>query len=73
MKTLLTVCLITLAALAVVLTLACGSGPETPAAGTDKLSILSPHTTDIRDNMLPLFRDWYRRKTGRSINVEWIN
>jgi ABC-type Fe3+ transport system substrate-binding protein len=73
MRTLLTVCLIALAALAVVLTLACGSGPKTPAAGTDKLSILSPHTTDIRDNMLPLFKAWYRRKTGRAIEVEWIN
>ncbi len=73
MKVFSTACLFALAVLAAALAVSCGSEPGRPAAGTDKLSIISPHTTDIRDNMLPLFQDWYRRKTGRSIDVEWIN
>jgi len=44
--------------------------PREPAA---KLSVISPHTTDIRDNLMPLFKQWYRRQTGREVEVEWIN
>ncbi len=73
MRAILTTCLIVLAVVAAALVVSCGSGMETPAAGTDKLSILSPHTIDIRDNVLPLFKEWYRLKTGRAIHVEWIN
>jgi ABC-type Fe3+ transport system substrate-binding protein len=51
---------------------ACQSGPKGGPAGA-KLAIISPHTTDIRDNMMPLFQKWYQQKTGRTVEIEWIN
>ena len=61
-----------LATASILLWTACQSGQQAGPAGA-KLVIISPHTTDIRDNMLPLFQDWYKKKTGKTVEIEWIN
>ncbi len=59
-------------ALVLLLALAGCSGDQARESGR-KLSIISPHTTDIRDNLVPMFKQWYKQRTGQSIEVEWIN
>ncbi|MBP7865096.1 MAG: extracellular solute-binding protein [Acidobacteria bacterium] len=52
-------------ALGLLLTCACSSGAQ--------LVVISPHTNDIKATIKPLFEEWYRKKTGKSISVKWIN
>lgn len=42
-------------------------------ASTARLSILSPHSTDVRDNLIPMFKAWHRQKYNTEIEVEWLN
>ncbi len=42
-----------------------------PARADDRLVIVTPHTEAIRKEFGVAFRDWYRQKTGRSVEIDW--
>jgi iron(III) transport system substrate-binding protein len=48
----------------------CG-GTSEPAADTDLLVIYSPHSDEIRQEFTWSFQDWYKRQTGRNVDVSW--
>ena len=41
------------------------------AAADDTLVIITPHNEAIRYEYAQGFRDWYQRKTGRTVSVDW--
>ncbi|MBI3886897.1 MAG: extracellular solute-binding protein, partial [Opitutae bacterium] len=47
--------------------------PKQPAldAADDTLIIITPHNEAIRYEYAQGFREWYRRKTGRTVSVDW--
>jgi len=47
-------------------------GDEARLKGQDTLVIVSPHNEAIRSEFGEAFRDWQRRKTGRTVLVEWL-
>ena len=55
---------------ALVLLAGCSGGPA-PQAGGDTLVIYSPHSDEIRQEFGEAFRAWYRRETGRDVDVKW--
>ena len=40
--------------------------------GDDVLVVITPHNEAIRSEFGEAFRDWYRKKTGRSVLLEWL-
>jgi ABC-type Fe3+ transport system substrate-binding protein len=42
-----------------------------PAAAEDTVIIITPHNEAIRHEFALGFQDWYRRKTGRSVSIDW--
>jgi len=48
----------------------CGGGDQ-PAADTDALVIYSAHSDEIMAEFTEGFQAWYRRETGRGIDVTW--
>ena len=43
------------------------------AKAQDKLVILSPHRQSIQREFIPLFKDYYKERYKRTIEVEWID
>lgn len=39
----------------------------------DKLVILSPHRKSIQEEFIPRFQDYYKKKTGREVKVDWLD
>ena len=62
-----------LLALAAVITLPFLLRPKQAAlaAADDTLVIITPHNEAIRYEYAQGFRDWYQRKTGRTVSVDW--
>jgi ABC-type Fe3+ transport system substrate-binding protein len=44
-----------------------------PAYGGDKLVILSPHRKSIQDEVIPLFKDFYKSKYGTEVEIDWLD
>jgi iron(III) transport system substrate-binding protein len=42
-----------------------------PAAAEDMLLIYSPHGDEIREEFAWGFQAWYRKRTGRAVDVQW--
>src|SRR5712672_3405075 len=47
-------------------------GSDSMLKGQDTLVVVTPHNEAIRSEFAEAFREWYRRKTGRSVVVEWL-
>ena len=62
--------LVALAAIVLPALAGCGGG-SSPSAATDTLVIYSPHGDEIREEFTSAFRDWYKARTGRDVNVSW--
>lgn len=41
------------------------------AAADDSLVVITPHNEAIRSEYTIGFREWYRRKTGRTVTIDW--
>ena len=58
---------------AVLAVLSLNFGRPVHASSPDKLVIISPHRKSIQDEYLPAFRDWYKNKYRKDIDVEWLD
>ncbi len=38
----------------------------------DTLIIISPHENSVKENFVPAFQNWYFKKTGKRVKVEWL-
>ncbi len=45
--------------------------PAAPATAADRLVVISAHNKGIRDEYTRAFRDWYRRKHGRDVEIDF--
>ncbi|MEO6742162.1 MAG: extracellular solute-binding protein [Chthoniobacteraceae bacterium] len=66
-----------IALLAVILVMVLGPiilrprGDEAALRGQDALIVITPHNEAIRSEFGEAFREWYRRKKGRTVLVDW--
>jgi len=44
-----------------------------PARADEKLVVITPHWDGIRNEFRPAFASWYRERTGRTIDIEWLD
>ena len=52
-------------------TLGVGCGPSSVPG--DTLVVASPHRAEIREEFEHAFRPWYRQRTGRDVDVVWLD
>lgn len=51
----------------------CGRREDAAGGGTDRLVIISPHWEGIQHEFTRAFAEWYRARTGRSVDMDWID
>ena len=51
--------------------LACRQQPAPTAPVTETLTILTPHSEEIRDTFETGFWNWYTAKGDRNVRIEW--
>lgn len=51
----------------------CGRRGGEAGGGGDRLVIISPHWEGIQQEFTRGFEDWYRDRTGRAVDMEWID
>jgi ABC-type Fe3+ transport system substrate-binding protein len=47
--------------------------PAASFGAVEKLTFISPHQNSIRNEWLPAFKTWYKKKTGNAIKIEWLD
>lgn len=58
---------------------ACQKGEEAQtessaaSSGEDRLVIVSPHRKSIQEEFIPRFQEDYKKRTGRSVRVDWLD
>src|SRR5262245_24574391 len=46
-------------------------GDEAALRGQDTIIVITPHNEAIRSEFGEAFREWYRKKNGRTVLVDW--
>lgn len=49
------------------------TGDRAMLSGQDALTVITPHNEAIRSEFGAAFRDWYRKKTGRTVTIDWLS
>ena len=47
-------------------------GDSSALRGQDTLTVITPHNEAIRSEFGEAFREWYRKKTGRTVLLQWL-